>query len=211
MRTVSFSNVNVQKLLNENFVCSFENSKGQQNTGSSLSHSPGDAPGPCIRGVGNQNVQCFFTTAGGDISHVLTGYVGPEDLVQEIEFAISLHKAMQARPSRAGRILVQSHRRFLKTLGFSDTQINSPRTISPLGSIVPDNPGDFLLAFQTGDVSQAFRDSIGRATRSQTLSDHQFAIQYPLLATKKFRPEMLVGSGASFFGSFSTRSPQQEP
>ena len=210
MRTVSFSNAKVQKLLNENFVCSFENSKGQRSTGSSFSHKPSDPPGPCSRGVGKQNVQLFFITANAEIFHVLTGYVGPEDLIREITFAIMVHKAMQARPSRARQNLVQAHRRHLKKLGFSDKQINSPRVVSPLGSIVPGNPADFVRAFQKGNVSQAFRQAVTRAARAQALSDHQFAIKHPLLASKKFRPEMLVGRGKSFFGSFSTGSPRRK-
>ena len=84
---MSLSNAKVNRLLNDKFVCAYVNTQGDPNSGESFSHRPRDPVGPCLRGNGEHNVQMITMSPAGEIIHVLSGYVGPEELLAELQFA----------------------------------------------------------------------------------------------------------------------------
>jgi hypothetical protein len=211
MRTVSFSSEPVRRLIDEAFVCSVENSKGQASTGASFSHAPRDPAGPCLRGNGQQNVQLYFATPEGELFHVLSGFVGPEDLQRELEFALRSHWAIANQESRQERkeALIAVHREFLKQQGHTDAEIDAAGDgFASLRDLTAGfDPRDFQPE-RLAELAQP--DAVfAKFAKVQTLSDHRFAMEHPLLPVSEFRPEMLVGSGQSFFGSTSSGGPRQ--
>ena len=233
MRTVSFSSETNQQLMNEKFVCSYHNSKGEANTGASFAHAPDDDPGLCTRGNGKLNVQLFFFTPNGNLFHILTGYVGAEPLQEELEFAYSTYEAMAKRRSRAKSTLLAAHREFLKKQGYSEGEIKAKDPFRALGPVtipslnlpkglLPNGnraQGANVERIRSGGGRERGRSGetikgIGAAAqklldgqvKQQTLRDHRFAMDYPLLPAKKFNPRLL-GFGMPFFGSTGFGSP----
>jgi hypothetical protein len=198
MRTVSFSANGVRQLLNEEFVCLSLNTRGDPTAGESFSHAPTDPAGPCLRGNGQQNVQVLFMTPAGEIFGVLTGFVGPKDFQTELEFALATYRKLARQESDRRAVVRDAHVEFLRQQGFSDAEIERPADDlrALLVNTVPRLPtgtdGDFSLD-----------GVIGGAAKNHVLADHRYAIQHPLLPMASFRPEALVGSGKSFFGSTS--------
>jgi hypothetical protein len=206
MRTVTFSPTEVRQLLNKSFVCSYENSTGQASSGTSFKHRPRDNAGPCLRGNGRQNVQIYFTTPQGEIFHVLSGYVGPEELEKELRFAVDAYEKLARASSDREQALLAAHTDFLQVQGFSKSDIETGgggANVAAFGDMMKlfdqAATGRFVAPTDIGDVQQMF-DQFGR---TQTLSDHRFAMEHPLLSASEFRPEMLVGNGFTFFGSTS--------
>lgn len=205
MRTVSFSDGGVRKLLNQEFICFRLNTRGDPTAGESFSHAPSDPAGPCLRGNGRQNVQILFMTPEAEIFHVLTGFVGPEDLKAELDWALAVYGEIT---EQSDDITEQSddrktavrdaHVAFLRKAGFSDDEIERPAGGFPemFAGAVPRLPiGD--------DGSLSLDRAMQGLERNQILADHRFAIEHPLLPMSRFEPEMLVGNGKSFFGSTS--------
>ena len=143
MRTVSFSDDRVQATFNKDFVCCFTNTQGDPSAGASFSHAPSDAPGPCGRGAGRQNVQTIFLTPDNKIFHLATGYMSAKDLLDEAAFAKQVYKAIQRSPKRGRQTVVQTHGQRLKQMGFSSSEI--AQTSNPLGDMMltGPNPQDF--------------------------------------------------------------------
>jgi len=98
MRTVTFSDRNLQNMLNQNFVNTFNNTEGDPTAGQSIQHRPSDPAGSCIRGNGKQNVQTIFMTPAGEIFHVATGFLSSEDLFKEAQFSLDLFGEMHGEP-----------------------------------------------------------------------------------------------------------------
>lgn len=198
MRTVSFSDSRVRKLLNEEFVCLRLNTRGDPTAGESFSHAPRDSAGPCLRGNGRQNVQILFLTPDGEIFQVLTGFVGPDDLHSELQFALATYGKLD-RPQKDKRAAVRdAHIAYLQQRGYSNAEIERPADNLPalFASVVPHLPTG-------GDDNVTFDSVLDDITRSHVLVDHRFAIEHPLLPIASFKPETLVGNGKSFFGSTS--------
>jgi hypothetical protein len=146
-------------------------------------------------------VQILLLTPAGNIYHVLTGYVGPDELLQELRFAQTAFTALQQDPKRPAQTVRTAHRTFLNQAGFSDEQIESARGVLPAGL-------DAILsgaALANGDP----REVVAALERGQTLEDHRWAMDHALLPIREFNPESLVGSGQSFFGSTADGVPQR--
>ena len=198
MRTVSFSHDDVRKLLNEEFICVRLNTRGDPTAGESFSHAPRDPAGPCLRGNGRQNVQVLFLTPEEEIFHVLTGFVGPDELRKELEWALAAYGKIAESGEDRKTALCDAHLEFLRNEGFSDAEIERPAADFPLqfAGAAPRLPSDADGAVSFGRVFDGM-------ARSQMLADHRYAFEHPLLPFSRFRPETLTGSGKSFFGSTS--------
>lgn len=206
MRTVSFSSAPVRNILDKNFVCQLINTNGDPSAGGSIGHAPGDAAGFCTRGIGKQNVQCLFLKPQGEIFHTASGYRGPEDLLDELDFAQATYRAICRQPSQAKQLVRDAHINRLKKNGFSEAVISRPASSSFI---------DVMQAMrnttpQNANVRNNSRnpfDAVNRAFeikgRGSELADGRFAIQYPMLSIEKFLqdPRLLVGHEASAFQS----------
>ncbi len=215
MRTVSFSQPEVCSLLDRDFVCFHTSTEGDPTAGQSIRHSPNDPAGTCIRGNGPQNLQTLFLTPDGEIFHVVSGFVAPEDLVEELGFAKNLFEELKKDSSRSSAsnsesIVIDSHRQRLANFGFAADQIDS-RGLFPGGMSMPDMQAMMNQAGQmtrgnlqlvAGQGGSVFDSMI----RRQVLTDHQFCMQHPLMASETFErdPTPLVGNGKSFFSSSSS-------
>jgi hypothetical protein len=200
MRTVSFSASGVRKLLDEEFICLRLNTRGDPSAGESFSLAPDDPAGPCVRGNGQQNVQILFLTPSGEFFHVLTGFVGPEELQSELEFALATYDKLSREGEDRRAVVRDAHLSFLRQASFNDTEIERPAkdAAALFAGITEDLPAgaDGRLSFDVFD----------RVVRRHVLADHRFAVDHPLLPMARFKPETLVGSGKSFFGSTSIGS-----
>ena len=210
MRTVSFSNARVQKELNNQFVCCYTNTKGDPSAGASFSHAADDEPGPCGRGAGRQNVQTMFMTPDGEIYHVATGFLSPDDLLDELKFASELFALMKRNPQQSEKIVVEKHRQHLQKLGFSKQQITASDNELAKMFLSGPNPQDFGMKMPTPqDFGLNFggtgMDMFGDISRQRVLHDHRYVIANPLIRAQQFEqdPGELVGNHKSFFGSTS--------
>ena len=206
MRTVSFSDNNVRTTIANRFVATHTNIRGDHTAGQSFSHSPNDAPGPCGRGAGRQNVQLLFMTPNSEIFHVATGFMSAEDLREEMSFALDVFDSLDGGSDRQRSkiasanampkqqlVALQNNR--LRGLGFSSREIQYD---NPMQSIATGfSPSD--LGIKMPIQSAMFGD----VARQRTLRDTKFVLRNPLIFRASFEsdPAMLVGRGGSFFGS----------
>ena len=215
MRTVSFSQPQVQQTLSRDFVCFTTSTEGDPSAGASIRHRPQDPAGYCLRGNGQQNVQTLFLTPEGEIYHAVSGYLAPEDLLEELEYARDLFAQLrQAPPDQRARLVKTSHRQRLEQLKFSAEEIDARSQDVGMGMnfqlTLPSggNFGAFLPGAAgegTGATNPTF-DPMESFARGQILSDHQFCIDHPLVTATAFErdPTPLVGTGKSFFMSNSS-------
>lgn len=177
------SSAPVQKLLNQRFVCTGKNTQGDPNAGTSFQHAPNDPAGPCLRGNGEHNVQMLFLTPQGEIFGSLSGYLSPEDLQVELEFALDTFEKLEQTKdqARAKELIVLEHARQLQRLGFSEEQIKAP-----LNRAIP-FAGNF-------DFSQGVNGMFDHFTKGRVLADHRYAMEHPLQPLKEFRSEDMVGA-----------------
>ncbi len=217
MRTVSFSNREVRSLLNDYFVNTFTNTEGDPTAGMSIRHRPSDPAGQCIRGNGKQNLQTIFMTPDGEIFHVATGFVPPNELVDEIKFALQLFREIsKAKTDNAEAIVSNAHRDRLKDLGFSDDEINARPGLESFMQFVPNANSNFSEQKNNNSLTRDNRFSasslpqntvFGGFIKRQILEDNQFMVNSPLIDYRKFEsdPGQLVGNGKSFFASSSSK------
>lgn len=194
---MSLSNAKVNRLLNDDFVCAYVNTQGDPNSGESFSHRPRDPVGPCLRGNGEHNVQMITMSPSGEIFHVLSGYVGPEELLAELQFAQATWEKLAKVDDAAARkkLLIAAHEKFAREL--EDRRFDENDT--PLGS----------LGAGFKNMQKQFQPALGPEMQNLTASftgqraelDHGFVIKHPLLKYTEYRSEDLVGSAKSFFGS----------
>ncbi len=210
MRTVSFSHEEVQNVLNNHFVCSYTNTEGDPSAGSSFAHSPDDAPGPCGRGAGRQNVQTLFMTPAGEIFHVASGYLEPRDLLDEANFARQLFADLRRSGKRGREVVVAAHRQRLNRLGFSNQEIAAPENQFADLLLSGPNPQDFGIQMPKPqdfgmNIGGPAGDLFGDVARQRILKDHRFVMAHPLIPRQAFEsnPQPLVGRQHSFFGSHS--------
>jgi hypothetical protein len=198
---VTFSTPEIQKLLNDRFVCTYQNIEGDPTAGQSLKHSPKDPPGPCLRGNGEHNIQLLFLTTEGEIFHTLTGFLPAAELKKELEFTLDVWRQLEKTPTAdRAQTVAGLHRQYLTDQGFDEREIESAK-----GSVATMfNPAGFQNVFSQG-LSGGFDPSkmFDGLTRGRVLTDHRYAMDHALLPIGEFQPETLVGSGASFFGSTS--------
>jgi hypothetical protein len=210
---VTFSSTAVRKLLDDEFVCTLINTEGDPTAGVSMGHAPSDPPGPCSRGVGKQNVQCLFLTSDGKVFHAVSGFVGPDDMKDELQFGLTLFKTLRKMPSRAKEAVIDAHAKRLKTLGFTDAEVKqakSAQTGFDFGGVMQ------VPGFSTdGDHFDAKKDKgfFGLGSRATVLHDYRFVMTNPLLAMGDFlkKPQLLVGSGKSAFVSTGNGIPSGGP
>jgi hypothetical protein len=108
LRAVTLADPKVSKLLEKNFICSWENIKGKRPyAGSSNTHFPSYAATEVNNGAGHHNVQMFFINADGKVVHCLPGFWLPEIFVEEAQLALKLDA------------LYQKAKKHPKTLSFS--------------------------------------------------------------------------------------------
>lgn len=209
---MSFSSAPIQQLLNDRFVCARVNIQGERTSGASFAHAPEDPPGPCLRGNGKQNIQVLFLTPKGEIFHVLTGYVEPEELQRELSFALDLFESLTNDREESRRIVQDAHERYLRRLGFTDDDLRQPSGGFPgaeFGNLFAGGPqglADLIQGKQVPGIQNP-EGLLASFSRQQVLSDHRFAIEHSLLPLRDFQPETLVGNGTSFFGSTGNGMP----
>lgn len=214
MRTVSFSNRQVQNLLNKNFVNTFTNTTGDPTAGMSINHRPDDRAGNCVRGNGKQNVQTLFLTPSGEIFHAATGFLSPEDLASEIRFAMDLYGKLDQYDD-SSEVVVNAHRQRLSDTGFSESDIEnrSPMAAMRMMTKQLEQPSsqssgtrDFNLQGSGNRNATERSDPFAAFSKLQFLTDNQFSIANPLLHFEEFQqdPAKLVGNGKSFFSSSSS-------
>lgn len=191
---MSLSNAKVKKLLNDEFVCAYVNTEGDPNSGESFSHRPRDPVGPCLRGNGEHNVQMITMSPAGEIFHVLSGYVGPEELLAELKFAqATWHELAKVDDAAARKKLVATaHEKFAREL--EDRHFDEDE--SPLASGFREMQKGLQPAFG-GEMENLTAGFTGR----RAALDHAFVVKHPLLKYQEYRSEDLVGNAKSFFGS----------
>ena len=233
MRTVSFSQPEISRQLNRDFVCFTTSTEGDASAGESIRHRPNDPAGTCIRGNGQQNVQTLFLTPEGEIFHVISGYVSPEELSVELQFASKLFAALKKVPTNdRPNFIAEAHRSRLQQMGFSDDEIRSRGLNVGMGMSLPfEMPGkpaeglaqttnrdandksfanlDYLLRQLPTSSEISANGPFGMFVRGQISTDHKFCIDYPLQNHESFDrdPTPLVGNGKSFFMSSSSGMP----
>lgn len=198
MRTVTFSNDKVRKVLNDDFVCCYTDTTGDPTAGASFKHAPNELPGPCGRGAGRQNVQTIFTTPDGEIFHVAAGYVSPEELLDELKFAGDLFAKLTGNSEKDKPTVVAEHTKHLKQLGFTADQIAAGDGFMTDMFLSGPNPKDLGINFP-GAQGTPFQD----VDRQRILRDNKFVIANPLVTRAQFEqdPGSLVGHHKSFFGT----------
>ena len=207
MRTVSFSDPEVQDALNNDFISTYTNTTGDPSAGHSFSHPPEDSPGTCGFGAGKQNVQAIFMTPDGEIFHVASGFRDSSSLLDEINFAKSVFAELEDSSTPESTVsAMQSDR--LADLGFDRDTIDRGRvgfmSMMPSGMGPDFAPQDLGIEMPSTGMSgtDVFQDMI----RQRVLTDGTFVARNPLMSKEEFdaNPERLVGNGTSFFGSHSS-------
>jgi hypothetical protein len=127
------------------------------------------------RGLGEHNMQILMLTPDGRIMNALGGYVGPRDLVAELEFALGLLKDLKRVPRGSAKEFV--------------SKAHADRADS-----FESRNGEGLFA-ALEDLAAGFV-AIGR---SRAVEDHRFVAKNPLLPVQSFRTAMLVGDAKSAF------------
>ncbi len=211
MRAVTFSTPQIQNAINQNFVALYTNTEGDPTAGTSIRHRPNDAPGPCIRGNGQQNVQTIFMTPDLEILHVATGFIGPEDLYKEMQFAANLYAELPDDSANRHRTVRNAHVTRLEQAGFRDQEINAGNDMEAMQAMITGmgNPATLMSGPATGNNDRAGQSNVfAPMIRQGFLSDNRFSIRHPLMALRELEsdPGELVGRGKTFFGSQGSSS-----
>ena len=120
MRTVTFSDAKVTAALSKNFICAWKNIRPDQKFGDDdvKANQKLEERHGLGEGAGATNVCSIFALPDGRIVHAVLGYVRPETLLREIEFARSAAKV--AAEEKAEETLKALYEQRLKELGESD-------------------------------------------------------------------------------------------
>ena len=96
MRTVTFSRPEVNRVINERFVCTWFNQASDLfpgKPGNGVDRQP-PVSGHYLQnfpdGAGGPNVKIFFCTPEGQIVHFIQGYYSPDTFLEEARFALRL-------------------------------------------------------------------------------------------------------------------------
>jgi hypothetical protein len=198
MRTVTFSTPEIQDTIARQFVALNTNIQGDPLAGESIAHAPREQPGFCIRGNGRQNVQTIFMTPDLEIFHVATGYMPPQDMLQEMQFASELFASLQTNPDDRFQLVRTAHQQRLDqpTAGGSSGQ--------PGGSFE-----EMINSLSRGQApTNGMADPMQMFVDRSIADDQRYMVQQPLIRLASFEsdPGALVGRGKTFFSSSSNFS-----
>lgn len=212
MRMGSYAHPEVQALIRAQFVPLSQNMENLPGAGSSVGHLPSDAPGFCTSRIAHQNCQALFLTPKGEFFHVATGYLSPQELMAEMQFASALFGEMKKQPKQARELVANAHRNRLTQLGFTENDLKKPAD-------------PFNLRLQESGIPPLGEGALGgdlfqQMARQRVLADQRYMIEYPLISHAEFErdPSPLVGKADLVFqsGNASGRntgklSPQKIP
>jgi hypothetical protein len=199
---VSLSNKRVQQILNEKFICVWINLKDDPAAGASFAHKPSDPAPQLLRGNGEHNNQILLLTTNGEIINALAGFIGPQDLLEELKFGLNTLTALsKSTPSARKEALVKAHQKFAALLDarkptgpLAEIEERMQKEISRLAVSLP-STGVLQVELPIGS--------------KRGVLDHRFVMEHPLLDVHTFRTEMLVGNAQTFFGSSINGAPKQ--
>jgi hypothetical protein len=178
MRAVSLSNADVRKLLAEKFVCTWTNIAADPAAGASHPHACTDPARDMARGLGEHNTQTLILTPDGRLLTALAGYVGPDDLLEELKMAASLWEKVRSEPAARGKqLLERDHAAFAREL--------SER--KPRGGLV--------------GREEAFFGQLKEVGSKRGAADHLYSAKNALLPAEKFTTAGMVGNAKSSFVS----------
>jgi hypothetical protein len=177
---VTLANKDVQKALNERFLCSWLDTQGDPDSGGSFAHGPKEPAPDVLRGNGDHNVQILFLTPQGEIFHAVAGYAEPKDLLDEIALAQRIYAGIRMPGvDRAALVSVMENAAAAEARSTLDT--------SPV-------PGRGALALGASGLG---------ASGLSVVRAREFVRDHPLMAAARFHPSLMFGFGGSFFGSRS--------
>ena len=193
---MSFSNKKIQSLLRGKFVCARLNTEGHKCSGGSFAHEPKSPAGFVGRGLGEKNVQLLMLTPKGELLHVVSGYIDTDGLERELKRGLAIWKQVQGKKTAKAKkaVIRAAHEAALKEL--------EKRPPGRLERLLQQHRGD-----EKEETRRIPKLTIGAG---RDAVDHRFARDNALLPAAKFRPEKLVGTGGSFFGSSSGGRPKEE-
>lgn len=92
LRGVSLPNQQVIDLLHDEFVVGWSNIQKESHVGLSHGYRCDQTAVGTTNGAGGRNVQLVVLDADGTVLHVLPGFWHPDDLVDELRFALDVHR-----------------------------------------------------------------------------------------------------------------------
>ena len=200
MRTGTFSTPQVKNVIAHHFVPLNSNIEGELLAGESTGHALNEPPGDCIRGNGRQNVQTIFMTPDEEIFHVATGFLAPQDILTEMQFATKLFNRLKAEDENRYDLVRTAHQDVLQNLGSS----------GPMGGIngqLTESMREMMKSAQNGQMPISGMGGMGNPFQQLSnqfmTQDQRFMVNRPLIHRSDFErdPGELVGRGKTFFSS----------
>jgi hypothetical protein len=114
---VSLPNEEVMDLLQDRFVVGFANIEKDKHVGLSHGYRDNQTAVGTTNGAGGRNVQLIVLDPDGIVLHVLPGFWHPEDLAEELRFALEVHRlhADEAMtPATKEALFAALHRSYLR-------------------------------------------------------------------------------------------------
>ena len=205
MRTVTFSSPQVKNAIANHFVPLNSNIEGDPLAGESIGHAPNEPPGDCIRGNGRQNVQTIFMTPDEEIFHVATGFLAPQDMLTEMQFANQLFHRLKAERENRHDLVRKAHQDVLQSLG-------SPGTMDGNNGPLAESMREMMTSAQNGQMPISGMGGMGNPFQQLSnqfmTQDQRFMVNRPLILRSDFErdPGELVGRGKTFFSSSKNSS-----
>ena len=197
MRTVTFSTPQIRNTIANHFVPLNSNIEGDPLAGESIGHAPNEPPGDCIRGNGRQNVQTIFMTPDEEIFHVATGFLSPQDMMTEMEFAKELFDSLNTEDENRHDLVRKAHQDVLTNLGSQNTQkfADEPMAEAMKGMMNFGQNGQLPISGMGNPFQQL--------SNQLMTQDQRFMVKRPLIQRTDFErdPGALVGRGKTFFSS----------
>ena len=176
---MSLSNDEVQRVLNDQFICTWVNIKDDPAAGASFAHPPNDQAVELARGLGEHNNQILMLTPNGKIVNALAGFIGPADLLEELQFSVNLlGKLDKVSDSKKEAEVTKAHKGVAE--GFESKK--------------PTNNGFFGMMEQFGNCGM-------QVGAKRAAIDHRWTANHPLMPVKSFTTGGMVGNGKSVFVS----------
>lgn len=118
LRGVSLPNREVLELLQSSFVVGWTNIQKELHVGMSHGYRCDQTAVGTTNGAGGRNLQMYVLAADGTVLHALPGFWHPEDLVDELRFALDLQQLWQGDAPREqkDRMFQAMHRARLRGL-----------------------------------------------------------------------------------------------
>lgn len=205
MRSVSYADDQVQKLIRNEFVALSTNMEGLRGAGVSVGHMPGEEPGPCPTRFAEQNCQTLFLTPQLEIFHAATGFLPPEDLVKELEFAAKVFASIQDAKNPQ-EVVAKAQRERLLAGGYTKAEITPPDQ-SPVAKVK-----GFMPNLEKMDFTN-MQGMFPNIARNRLLDDARYVIAHPLTSLKDFErdPSALIGDSKFAFVSVGKDAPSGRP